>query len=318
MVDAVTPQSYRFRPPILTFRGILTPTLPVPADGPVLLAFSGGPDSVGLAARGAPGPVLLGYVDHRIRGPRASRIERAEVRRLARRLRLPLVRARARADAGCSEAAARRERYRLLGAMARRHGCVAVATAHTADDRAETILFNLLRGCGLRGLAAPLARVELDGIARIRPALGLRRAVLREFAAPLGPLACDRTNRCTAYARTRTRHLLLPQLAERLGRDPVDLLCSLGDLAASLRRVLEQRASRLAPDTNRHDLLAECAPCFPYLVEALRSPGPPLTANAYAGLRDFLRAGRSGRAHTTAGGETWHLERQGGVRVSLP
>jgi len=308
-------QSYRFAPRILTFRGMLTPTLQVP--GPVLLAFSGGADSVGLAARWTHRPVLLGYVDHRIRGPRASRVERAAVLRLSRRLGLPLVRTRA-SVAGRSEAAARKERYRLLAAMARRHGCVSIATAHTADDRAETILFNLLRGCGLRGLAAPLPSVVVGGMQRVRPALDLRRATLRAAAAPFGPVVFDQTNRCTAYARTRTRHLLLPALAERLGTDPVALLCALGDLARSLRAELEQRASQMAGDIDRRALLAECAPAFPYLIEALRGEGPSLTSNAYRGLRDFLRAGRTGRTHTTSGGETWHLERQGGVKVSFP
>jgi len=117
---------------------------PLP-EGQILLAFSGGPDSIGLAARLRPHDPLLAYVDHRQRGAREARRERARVRELARGLGLELVRARVTVARG-GEAAARRERYRVLHALARKRGAVAVATAHTADDRAETILLNLLRG----------------------------------------------------------------------------------------------------------------------------------------------------------------------------
>ena len=101
---------------------------PLP-PGRLLLAFSGGPDSVGLAVRLRETDPLLGYVDHRLRGRRASREERAGVRRIARQLGLRLVRARAPSGgipnggvARGSQGAARRQRYRLLHAPARRYG----------------------------------------------------------------------------------------------------------------------------------------------------------------------------------------------------
>ena len=156
--------------------------------GPVLLAFSGGPDSVGLAARMRQDEVVLGYVDHRLRGRRASRGERARVREIAARLGLPLVRSRV--TCGPSEAAARAARYEALQRMVRRHGFRALATAHTADDRAETILLNLLRGSGLRGLAAPLPRTRIAGVERFRPALGVRRSELQAEAAPAASVCC--------------------------------------------------------------------------------------------------------------------------------
>jgi hypothetical protein len=103
------------------------------------------------------------------------------------------------------------------------------------------------------------------------------------------------------------RHLLLPALAEALGEDPVPLLCAVGDLAAAVRRALADRAARLAPGAGRARLLAEAAATFPYLVEALRPEGPPLTSRGYAALRDFLRAGRAA-THVTPGGERWRVD----------
>jgi tRNA(Ile)-lysidine synthase TilS/MesJ len=207
---------------------------------------------------------------------------------------------------GRGEAAARRARYAALHALARRHGCVALATAHTADDRAETILLNLLRGSGLRGLAAPRPRSRHDGVVRVRPALDERRETLHAAARPLDPVR-DLTNRSTTATRARIRALLLPDLRRRLGVDPVPLLCALGDLAARLRADLERRARILAPAAGRDALLAEPEATFPYLVEALRGAGPPLTASAYGSLRDFLRAGRADRTHTTPAGDRWRI-----------
>ncbi|MHC4957840.1 MAG: tRNA lysidine(34) synthetase TilS [Planctomycetota bacterium] len=287
--------------------------LPLP-EGRLLLACSGGPDSLGLAALLAGEDPLLAYVDHQLRGVRASRVERRVVRTAADRLGLDLVRARVRPTAG-NEAAARRARYDVLERLARRHGCVAIALAHTADDRAETVLFNLLRGTGLRGLAAPRPRQVVNGMLRVRPALDERRSVLRTAAADLEPLE-DRSNRDTRFARARTRGLLLPGLAESLGGDPVELLCGLADRAEALRSELEARARELATAAGRRALLAEGPATFPYLVEALRGAGPPLTAAGYEGLRAFLEAGRGDRAHVTPGGDSWRREGRDGLRVN--
>ncbi|HEX5137398.1 MAG TPA: tRNA lysidine(34) synthetase TilS [Planctomycetota bacterium] len=272
--------------------------------GPLLIAFSGGPDSLGIAARLRDRAPLLAYVDHRMRGPRESRRERERVTALARALGLPLVRVRVRVRG--AEAAARRERFRALAALAGKHGAAAVATAHTADDRAETILLNLLRGTGLRGLASLRPSATIDGCLRVRPALDERRDALRGPAWALEPVL-DPTNRRTAGARARARHLLLPALAAALGEDPVPILCALGDLAAHVRETLAARARRIAPGADRRRLLAEPRATFPYLVEALRPLGPPLTASGYTGLKKFLRAGRR-TEHRTPGGEIWGLD----------
>ena len=281
---------------------------PLP-EGRLLLAFSGGPDSLGLAAALRGRDVLLAYLDHRLRGTRASRHERAAVRAAARALGLPLLRARL-APATASEASARAARHGALRAMARRHGCAAVLTAHTADDRAETILLRLLRGTGLRGLAALPPRARVAGLPLCRPAVGERRDALRARGAGL-PAVEDRTNRSTAYARARVRGLLLPALREHLGADPVPGLCALGDLAAAVRASLERCA-------RGGDPAAAPAPLFPYLVEARRraagAAGAPYSAAVYEALRAFL-AGRGEGAFRAARGETW-VRGRGGVALT--
>jgi len=272
-----------------------------PVSRPWLLAFSGGPDSTGLAARLRGRDVVLGYVDHGLRGARAGREERATVERIAVALGLPL-RVRTVRVEGRGEAGARAARYAALGEMAR--DCRGILLAQTADDRAEGVLLALRRGTGLRGLAALQRRRRIDGVWRVRPALGVRRAELREAAGALLPVA-DRTNRATAAARARVRHLELRAWEARLGCDPVPLLCALADRAARVRAVLEARARSLAPAVRRARLLEEPGPAFPYLVEALRGEGPPLTRAAYASLRDYLAAGRGDRTHTTPAGDRW-------------
>jgi len=291
---------------------------PLP-PGRILLAFSGGPDSVGLAAALRGHDIHLAYCDHRLRGISASRAERALVAQAAAALDLPLHRVRL--ACGPSEAAARNARYDALYRVADKHGCVGIALAHSADDLAETILLNLLRGSGLRGLASLRPAVTIHGHRRLRPALDVRRADLRSHGA-LVPSVTDPTNRSCARRRAHLRALVVPALERLLGEDPVPLLCGLARSAAALRSTLEERAMARAPGAVRATLLGESAASFPYLVEILRTgagqPGPPLTKNAYGSLRDFLRAGRTGRRHTTPGGETWCLERGGAVRVERP
>ena len=279
----------------------------------LLLAFSGGPDSTGLAVHLRDRNPLLAYVDHRLRGRDAQRAERATVRRLAEALGLSLVRTRVRVE-GRGEEGAREARYRALEALARRHGCSAIALGHTADDRAETILFQLLRGTGLRGLVGMRAESRIRGVPRVRPAIGMRRDSLRELGAALEP-AQDRTNRFVGQARARTRHLLLPALRERIGEDPVPVLCALAERAERVRATLERRASERVRDISRPALLAEPEIAFPYLVEALRGEGPPLTRDAYRGLRAYLSAGRGDRSHETPGGEAWQVRPQGRLEI---
>src|SRR5207249_9959188 len=105
------------------------------------------------------------------------------------------------------ESAARRLRYEWFARLARETGAAWVATGHTADDQAETVLHRLLRGTGLRGLAGIPRRRELaPGIVLVRPLLSVRRVELLGYLAQLVQTYCeDRSNRERRYTRNRRR-----------------------------------------------------------------------------------------------------------------
>jgi tRNA(Ile)-lysidine synthase len=106
------------------------------------------------------------------------------------------------------EAWARNERYLFFHEVKARDGYEYIATGHTADDQAETVLFRLMRGTGLRGLRGVLAQRE-DGV--IRPLLGVRRRELQAWLkAAKVPFRHDSSNNDCAYDRNRIRHKVLP------------------------------------------------------------------------------------------------------------
>ena len=168
----------------------------------VLAAVSGGADSMALlralvAAKasaasvarssGAAGRVFAGHVNHQLRG-RGSDDDEAWLREECHRLGVPLVVRRsntaalAARDGDGIEAAARDERYRLLVEMADEVGARFVATAHTRDDQAETVLFRLVRGSGLRGLAGmPRSRALSPSVTLVRPLLACGREDSRTY-----------------------------------------------------------------------------------------------------------------------------------------
>jgi tRNA(Ile)-lysidine synthase len=218
----------------------------------ILLAVSGGPDSVALMllaaawARGcAASPRLhVATVDHGLR-PEAG-AEAEQVAEWARRLGLPhdtLVWTGAKPKSRIQERA-RQARYRLLFAHAARIGADVVATAHHADDQAETILFRLLRGsgpAGLSGMAASRARL---GLTHARPLLQCSKAELIACcAAKTHPFLTDSSNSDPAYARTRMRALGRLLEPEGLGREA---LLRLGRRAARAEAALAARASAVA------------------------------------------------------------------------
>lgn len=209
------------------------------AEPALVLAVSGGPDSVALmwlAARWrrglARGPQLtVVTVDHGLR-PEAAR-EAREVRQLAAELGLPhrTLRWRGAKPKTGLPAAAREARYRLLAGAARTAGAGHVLTAHTRDDQAETLLMRLLRGSGLAGLSAMAPLSERDGLVLARPLLDVPKSQLIATLRRAGiGFAEDPTNRDTAFTRPRLR-ALLPLLAAEGGDSR-----NLARLAARLAR----------------------------------------------------------------------------------
>jgi tRNA(Ile)-lysidine synthase len=216
----------------------------------LLLAASAGIDSTVLVhACHALAPALglrlaLGHVHHGLRGAAADADE-AFVRSLGARLGLPALARRVDPkrlrEAGPSRSrptlqeAARRLRYEALGAMAAAAGTERIATAHTLDDQAETVLLRLLRGSGPAGLGGIPERSP-DGRV-VRPLLAVSRAEIERFAAGRGLVYReDASNRDPAFARARLRRDWLRALGEAFNPR---WLRAVGDLAEAQRRESE-------------------------------------------------------------------------------
>jgi tRNA(Ile)-lysidine synthase len=239
----------------------------------ILVAVSGGVDSVVLLealADLAPRRRLalsVGHVHHGLRGAEAD-ADAAAVERAAARLGLPFasrrIDPRARRGSGPSRSrptlqeAARSLRYDALREMAGAAGAGHVATAHTLDDQAETVLMRVLRGVGPDGLGG-IPEQSPDGVL-VRPLLGVARCEVEAFAVDRG-LAWreDASNACDRYTRNRLRHHWLPELARAFNPQ---LLRALGRLAETQRRdaewierVVDEAAAELVVSERDDDAL---------------------------------------------------------------
>ena len=249
-----TGASARILPPMHAFEAKFAAQWPYASwsDRTVLLAVSGGPDSVALLramtalrTTGA-GRLVVAHFNHRWRGA-ASDADQQFVAESARMLGLEcqvgLAEPPAAADPTpkVSEAAARKVRYRFLEATARQCGARYVVTAHTLDDQAETVLQRIIRGTGIRGLGGIRRVRELSpGISLIRPLLGVRRSQVLAYLADLGQAARhDHTNDDTRYLRNRIRRRLLPLMADEFDPHVRESLVRLAGLAAETQTALD-------------------------------------------------------------------------------
>jgi len=218
----------------------------------IMLAVSGGPDSVALlylAARWRDGlrtktkpKLFAATVDHGLR--KEARAEALAVARLARKLQVPhrILRWNGKKPATGLQEAARLARYRLLGTAALKSRASHVVTAHTRDDQAETVLMRMARGSGIGGLGAMLRDTPLGGCVLARPLLEVPKARLVATVQKAGlGFADDPSNRDPRFTRARLREMM-PQLA-REGLDAPRLAA----LARRMRRAdeaLEATAAR--------------------------------------------------------------------------
>lgn len=242
-----------------------------PAARTVLVAVSGGADSVALlrALEGAPVRVVAAHLDHGLRPESAA--DAAFVAALAEERGLAVVVesapvARVAEERGWNlEDAGRRLRYDFLHRAAREAGADVVATGHTRDDQAETVLLQLLRGAAFAaGVPPRRGRV-------VRPLLELSRADARAYLEGLGQgWREDASNRDAERDRAWLRHEVLPLLE---GRRP-------GVGAALARFGLLQRDAREELERQAAELLGEAGLELP----ALRRAGPALQRAALAAL----------------------------------
>jgi tRNA(Ile)-lysidine synthase len=253
----------------------------------MLVACSGGPDSLALAAALAHEGPRRGLraggvtVDHGLQPGSAERAR--DVARVLAGLGLDPVDAVAvtvagEAGQGGPEAAARSARYQALADAATRAGAAAVLLGHSRDDQAETVLLGLARGSGARSLAGMPAR---RGLYR-RPLLGLSRATLRTAceAAGLRPWD-DPQNADLSFTRARVRHQALPVLEAALG--------------PGVAEALARTASQLRADTELLDELAAAQ------AAQVRRPGDGWLASQLAPLPAAIRARVLRRAAIDAG-----------------
>lgn len=195
------------------------------------LAVSGGPDSLALlllAHEALPGRIAVASVDHGLRPEAAGEV--ALVERIAAARGIPFTPLAVTLAPGNVPAQARAARYAALARWAGEAGLGAVATAHHADDQAETLLMRLNRGSGLAGLAGvrPRGRIEEGDVLLLRPLLGWRKAELAAVVAASGITpAQDPTNTDPAFDRARLRAALTS--ADWL--DPVQIAASAAHIA---------------------------------------------------------------------------------------
>ena len=285
------------------------------------IAVSGGPDSLALlllAAASCDG-VEAATVDHRLRAEGAA--EAVSVAGLCARIGVPHRILPAETPlTGNVQAEARALRYRLLGAWAQERGLRWIATAHHADDQAETLLMRLNRGAGLSGIAGirrsgPLPHADGD-LRLIRPLLDWRRSELEATVAAAGlDAAADPSNSDDRYDRSRIRKLLAatPDLhPESLARSAAALAEAEEALEWTARRLSEERIregngqfwfdpSSLPPELRRR-LLLNALQCSG-LAEAPRGDA---VQRLLATLDEGGIATLGGVKCT--GGETWRFE----------
>ncbi|AFH66035.1 tRNA lysidine(34) synthetase TilS [Paenibacillus caseinilyticus] len=231
-----------------------------PGDG-VVVAVSGGPDSVGLlhllfglSAR-YEWRLIVAHVNHGFRAEESERESELVARHAARlglalhtvRLDMPSVLA---AGGENPQAAARERRYAFLLDVARRTGARRIATAHHADDQAETVLMRILRGTGLSGLAGiPLRRTISDGVELIRPLLRIYKSEIEAYCEAEGLEYCtDSSNLQAKYTRNQVRLELMPYLKQYNDKLP-EALVRLAETAGSEDSFLEEQ-TRLLYEAN--------------------------------------------------------------------
>ncbi|MGE0845328.1 MAG: tRNA lysidine(34) synthetase TilS [Flavobacteriaceae bacterium] len=192
---------------------------PLAASPSLLLAVSGGPDSLALMhAAVAAFPtkrIAAATVDHGLRPEAAAEADFVAARAAS----LGIAHFTLRLDAPprrAVQASARHGRYRLLAALARREGFSAIVTAHHAGDQAETVAMRIARGSGLAGLAGIRAHSAFDGVRVMRPLLGIAPEELREIALGFGPVVDDPSNADTRFERVRVRRALDANARTRL------------------------------------------------------------------------------------------------------
>jgi tRNA(Ile)-lysidine synthase len=221
-----------------------------------VVALSGGPDSVCLALilralhrQEMFSRLVLAHLNHQLRGPESDADE-AFVLALGQAWNLPCrthrldVQTVAKQNGANLEETSRRLRYDWLTQVARDEGALWVATGHSADDQAETVLHRLLRGSGLQGLSGMAARRPLAAaVDLVRPLLTVRRSAILAYLEEHGQTyRQDSSNQDPRFTRNRLRHDLFPVLVRDYNPGVVEVLCRLAEQACEVQAEMTRLA----------------------------------------------------------------------------
>jgi len=229
------------------------------------IAVSGGADSVALLRlllelRGKLGLVLsVVHFNHKLRSAESDEDERF-VAELAREHDLEIitekgdVRAYSAEERLSVETAARELRYQFFRRLLEEGRFNSIATGHTLDDQAETVLFRISRGAGTRGLAGIYPKLAVNGgrsanrAAIVRPLLSTRRTDLELYLQAVGqPWREDSSNRDLRHVRNRVRHGILPRLERNLNPAIWEALAEAAEIARAEEDYWEKEVAKVIP-----------------------------------------------------------------------
>lgn len=242
--------------------------------------------------------LAIAHCNHRWRQDATANA--AYVAQLAQNWQIPCYQATA-PTVPASEAAAREWRYQVLADLAIQHGYGFVVTGHTASDRAETLLYNLMRGSGSDGLQALAWRRALAAdLWLVRPLLDITRTATAQFCQDAQlQIWEDTTNQDWHYARNRIRQELLPYLQTHFNPQVEQALAQTAELLQAEVEYLEAEAAELwqkaedrnetshAPLPTPHSLLP--TPRSPHRIHRLSLKTAPLALQRRV-MRQFLQA----------------------------
>ena len=276
-----------------------------PKGAVLLAACSGGADSLAMTSvlqqvgQEEGWQVFVCHVQHHLRGEEAER-DALFVENFCQERNLPFIRADvdvnslAEQEKISVEEAARKLRYQVLRENCQKLNAVAIVTGHHQDDQAETVLMNLLRGAGTRGLRGMQTRNGLI----VRPFLDAARKDMEDYCRQQGIVWCtDSSNECTDYRRNSIRKELLPML-EKYNPQIKRVLATTAYLAAQDQEFLEELANDYLQKNSRikNDSYMICLKGFSELAPALSTRILMLAFQNYAKEKD----GQLERKHVEA------------------